>query len=161
MKTMLLNEHGGLRTFAVVLATDDEAMGAIALFARDAELRATHFAGIGAFSRVVVAYFDWTTKTYRNISIGEQVEVMSLVGDITLENGTPKVHAHVVVGKQDATAHGGHLVEGVVRPTLEILLTETPAYLRRRFDQASGLALIDPDAAPAASTSAANRRTRS
>ena len=63
-----------------------------------------------------------------------------------LENGVPKVHAHVVVGKADATAHGGHLVEGVVRPTLEVVITETPAYLRRRFDAQSGLALIDPHA---------------
>jgi predicted DNA-binding protein with PD1-like motif len=144
MKSELLNEHGGLRTFAVVLTTGDEAMGAITSFARERELRATQFTAIGAFSRVVVAYFDWTTKEYRNIAIEEQVEVLSLVGDVTLENGQPKVHAHVVIGKADATAHGGHLVEGVVRPTLEIVMTEAPAYLRRRFDPQSGLALIDP-----------------
>ena len=69
MKTALLNEHGGVRTFAVVLSTGDEAMAAIASVARDQALRATQFTAIGAFSRVVVAYFDWTTKKYRNISI--------------------------------------------------------------------------------------------
>jgi predicted DNA-binding protein with PD1-like motif len=146
MKTALLNEHGGLRTSALVLATGDEAIGAISAFALDHQLRATHFTAIGAFSRVVVAYFDWTTKEYRKIRIDEQVEVLSMVGDITLESGKPKVHAHVVVSKADATAHGGHLVEGIVRPTLEIVITETPGYLRRRFDSQSGLALIDPDA---------------
>src|SRR5688572_7130828 len=145
MKDRLLNEHGGLRTFALVLATGDEALSAITSFARERELRATQFTAIGAFSRVVVAYFDWTTKEYRNIPIAEQVEVLSLVGDVTLEDGKPKVHAHVVIGKADATAHGGHLVEGVVRPTLEILMTETPAYLKRRFDPQSGVALIDTD----------------
>ena len=144
MKAALLNDHGGLRTFAVVLATGDEAMTAITSFAAEHQLRATQFSAIGAFSRVVVAYFDWATKEYRNIPIDEQVEVLSLVGDITLENGKPKVHAHVVIGKADATAHGGHLVEGHVRPTLEIVMTETPGYLRRRFDAESGLALIDP-----------------
>lgn len=143
MKARLLNEHGGLRTFALVLATGDEALAAITSFARERELRATQFTAIGAFSRVVVAYFDWTTKEYRHIPIEEQVEVLSLVGDVTLEKDIPKVHAHVVIGKADATAHGGHLVEGVVRPTLEILMTETPAYLRRRFDPESGLTLID------------------
>jgi uncharacterized protein len=145
MKAWLLNDHGGLRTFALVLATGDEAMEKIASFARDREMGAAQFTAIGAFSRVVVAYFDWPTKKYRNIHIDEQVEVLSLIGDITLENGTPKVHAHVVIGKSDGTAHGGHFVEGLVRPTLEVLLTETPAHLRRRFDQQSGLALIDPD----------------
>lgn len=146
MKARLLNEHGGLRTFALVLATGDEAMAAITSFARERELRATQFTAIGAFSRVVVAYFDWTTKEYRHIPVVEQVEVLSLVGGVTLEKGTPKVHAHVVIGKADASAHGGHLVEGVVRPTLEIVLTETPAHLKRRFDAESGLALIDPEA---------------
>jgi len=145
MKSTLLNEHGGLRTFVVVLATGDEAMTSIAAFAREQQLRATQFSAIGAFSRVVVAYFDWAAKEYRNLQIDEQVEVLSLVGDITLDEDEHKVHAHVVVGKRDATAHGGHLVEGHVRPTLEILLTETPTYVRRRFDAESGLALIAPD----------------
>jgi uncharacterized protein len=144
MKTALLNEHGGLRTFALVLSSGDEAMAAIASFAREHQLRATQFTAIGAFSRAVVAYFDWTARDYRNIPIPEQVEVLSLLGDITLDEGKHKVHAHVVVGKADATAHGGHLIEGHVRPTLEVLLTETPAHLCRRFDPQSGLALIDP-----------------
>jgi uncharacterized protein len=145
MKAALLNEHGGLRTFAVVLATGDEVMAAIDAFARERELRATQFTAIGAFSRVVVAYFDWSTKQYQNVPIHEQVEVLSLMGDVTLEHGKPKVHAHVVIGKADATAHGGHLIEGHVRPTLEIVMTETPGYLRRRLDAESGLALIDPE----------------
>jgi uncharacterized protein len=148
MKAELLNEHGGLRTFALVLATGDEAIGALTAFARDRQLRATQFTAIGAFSRLVVAYFDWTTRQYRNTTITEQVEVLSLMGDVTLEGGQPKVHAHVVISKADATAHGGHLVEGVVRPTLEILMTETPSYLGRRFDPQSGLALIDPQSHP-------------
>jgi uncharacterized protein len=144
MKTALLNEDAGLRTFAMILASGDEALSAISSFAAAQQLRTSQLTAIGAFSRVVVAYFAWETKQYRNISINEQVEVLSLVGDITLENGRPKVHAHVVVSKADATAHGGHLVEGHVRPTLEIILTETPAHLRRRFDPDTGLALINP-----------------
>ena len=142
MKDMLLNEHGGLRTFAIVLETGDEAMASIASFAVARHLRASQFTAIGAFSRVVVAYFDWETKAYRKTSIGEQVEVLSLLGDVTFENGHPKVHAHVVVSKADATAHGGHFIEGHVRPTLEIVLTETPAHLERHFDPETGLTLI-------------------
>ena len=142
MKDTLLNEHGGLRTFLVVLKTGDEAMAAIASFAAARQLRTSQFTAIGAFSRVVVAYFDWHTKEYRKTPINEQVEVLSLLGDITLENGKPKVHAHVVISKADATAHGGHFIEGHVRPTLEIVLTETPAHLQRRFDPETGLTLI-------------------
>jgi predicted DNA-binding protein with PD1-like motif len=145
MKAVLLHEHDGRRTFAVVLSTGEEAMKALTAFAAEHQLRATQFTAIGAFSQLVVAYFDWSTKQYRNIAIDDQVEVLSLVGDVALDQGRPKVHAHVVIGKADATAHGGHLVEGHVRPTLEIILTESPAHLRRRFDPESGLPLIDPE----------------
>src|SRR5687768_18013427 len=81
MKTALLYEHEGLRTFAVVLATGEEVMQALAGFAAEHHVKATQFTAIGAFSRVIVAYFDWSTKEYRHIPIAEQVEVLSLVGD--------------------------------------------------------------------------------
>jgi predicted DNA-binding protein with PD1-like motif len=146
MKTALLAEHDGLRTFVLVCETGDDAMKALASFAAEHDLGGSHFTAIGAFSRTVVAYFDWPSKQYRRVSIDEQVEVLSLVGDVTVENHEPKVHAHVVLGKADATAHGGHLIEGLVRPTLEVVITETPRHLQRRVDPGSGLALIDPAA---------------
>ena len=72
----------------------------------------------------------------------EQVEVLSLIGDVALEDGEPKVHAHVVVGRSDGSTRGGHLIEARVRPTLEVILTESPAHLRKHHDPESGLALI-------------------
>jgi predicted DNA-binding protein with PD1-like motif len=143
MKSALLEERDGLRIFALVLATDDEAIAALEAFAAEQHLRGSHFTAIGAFSRVVVAYFDWASKEYRKIRIDEQVEVLSLIGDIGVEKDKPAVHAHAVLGKSDGSAHGGHLIEGRVRPTLEIVLTETPRHLRRRYDPQSRLALID------------------
>lgn len=145
MKSALLAESDGLRTFVIVMATDEEAVKALTAFAAEQRLAASQFTAIGAFSHAVVAYFDWTTKQYRHIGIDEQVEVLSLIGDVTIDAHEPKLHAHVVLGKRDASAHGGHLIEGLVRPTLEIVLTELPAHLRRRFDPGSGLALIDPN----------------
>ncbi len=144
MKSALLYDRDGLRTFVLVLSHGDEAAGALAAFARNEGLHAAHFTAVGAFERAVVAFFDWESKQYRHIPIDGQMEVLSLVGDIADDRGQPKVHAHVVLGAPDASAHGGHLIEGYVRPTLEITITETPARLRRRVDPESGLALIDP-----------------
>lgn len=67
---------------------------------------------------------------------------ISNTGDVTLDEGKPNIHAHVVLGKQDGSTCGGHLIEARVRPTLEVMLTESPDHLIRRFDQESGLALI-------------------
>lgn len=146
MKSTLIYEGAGLRTFVLVLATGDEPVRALTAFAKEQGLGGSQVTAIGAFSRAVVAYFDWSDKQYRHIRIDEQVEVLSLVGDITVENAAPKVHAHVVLGKADLTAHGGHLIEASVRPTLEMVITELPRHLHRRFDAESGLALIDPKA---------------
>jgi uncharacterized protein len=68
--------------------------------------------------------------------------VLSLAGNVVSTDKGPKLHAHIVVGKRDGTAHGGHLIEGHVRPTLEVMLIESPSHLHRRHDDASGLALI-------------------
>ena len=112
MRVALLHEHEALRTFAMVLENGDEAMASLVRLATERRLKATQFTAIGAFARLVVAYFDWESKEYRPIPINEQVEVLSLIGDISAENGKPRVHSHVVVGKADGTAHGGHLIEG-------------------------------------------------
>jgi predicted DNA-binding protein with PD1-like motif len=141
MKSKLLSENGD-RTWAVIFQTGEEFSAGIREFAAGHGLTASSFTAIGAFQEVVLGYFDWETKDYRRIPIREQVEVLSLIGDIAAREGKPQVHAHVVVGKADGTAHGGHLLEGRVRPTLEVILTETPKRLERKHDPESGLALI-------------------
>ena len=103
----------------------------------------SHFTAIGAFSNVVLGYFNMEKKDYRRIPITEQVEVLSLVGDIALQGDEPKVHAHVVVGKSDGTAWGGHLIQAHVHPTFEVILTESPKHLHRKTDPNTGLALIE------------------
>jgi len=59
------------------------------------------------------------------------------------EAGTPKVHAHAVVRKRDGSGHGGHLLDARVRPTLGVMLTESPSHLQRALDRETGLAPID------------------
>ena len=131
------------RTWALVFSTGDEVVSELTAFARQHGLAGTRFVGIGAFSDVVLGYFEWEKKRYDRIPVNEQVEVLSLAGDVALADGGPQVHAHVVVGRSDGTAMGGHLLEAHVRPTLELVVTESPRHLVRRHDPASGLALID------------------
>jgi uncharacterized protein len=133
----------GLRTFALVFETGENPVHGLLDFAKQEGLVSGHFTAIGAFEAVTLGYFDWARKDYAPIAIDEQVEVLSLVGDVALEGDDPTVHAHVVVGKRDGSAHGGHLLEARVRPTLEVVLTQPPGHLRRRYDTRAKLALID------------------
>jgi uncharacterized protein len=143
MRAKLLHEADGKRTFAIILASGDEAMGCLKAFAEKERVGGAQITAIGALSRARLAYFDWETKRYQPIEVGEQVEVASLVGDIAVgPDGTPSIHAHAVVGKRDGRALAGHLEEAHVRPTLEIIVTEMPEHLCKARDAETGLALI-------------------
>jgi uncharacterized protein len=142
MKAKLIDETGQ-KTFAVIFDKGDEFVRELTSFAQENDLGASHFTAIGAFRDVTLGYFDRDSKKYKEIPIEEQVEVLSLVGDIALKDKDPQIHAHVVVGKADGTAHGGHILRAHVWPTLEVVLTESPKHLSRTTDAETGLALID------------------
>ena len=143
MKAKLIYDDRGQKTFAVIFDKGDEFIDKFTSFATENELGASHFTAIGAFRDVMLGYFDRETKKYQQIPIVEQMEVLSLVGDIALKGNIPQVHAHVVLGKADGTAHGGHILEAHVWPTLEVVLTESPTHLHRKIDPETGLALIE------------------
>src|SRR5688572_8311037 len=114
-----LIQDGAEKTFAVVFAAGEEVVAGLLRFATDQKLSGAHLTGLGAFERVTLGFFDVARKDYSKIPIEEQVELLSLVGNVALDDhGQPKLHAHVVVGKSDGSAHGGHLLEAFVRPTL-------------------------------------------
>jgi predicted DNA-binding protein with PD1-like motif len=131
------------KTYALIFDKGDEVVAELTAFAKAHAVGAAHFTAIGAFSGVTLGYFERERKAYTKIPMPEQVEVLSLVGDVAQQDGEPKIHAHVVVGKRDGTAHGGHLLDARVWPTLELILVESPRTLARRSDRESGLALID------------------
>ena len=142
MNAKLLRD-GPEKTFVLVYSVGDEVVAGLKAFAKDHKPRSARFTAIGAFRDAVLAYFDWSSKSYKEIPIDEQVEVLTLAGDIAWkDDGEAVVHAHVVVGRSDGSTRGGHLMKAHVRPTLELVLVEYPAYLERRHDDESGLALI-------------------
>lgn len=130
-------------TFALIFDTGDEILTELKRFASAQKLGGSSFKAIGALSRAKVGWFHWETKKYEICAdLNEQVELLSLIGDVAIIDETPEVHAHMIVGRRDGTAHGGHLMEAWVRPTCELVLTENPAHLQKQVDPASGLALI-------------------
>jgi predicted DNA-binding protein with PD1-like motif len=140
--------HDQPKTYVLIFKTDEEISAGLKKFAVEQKLSGSSFKAIGALSSVKLAWFSWMTKKYEAaVALDEQLELLSLIGDIsigdiTLKDGEPQVHAHVVVSKSDGTAHGGHLQEATVRPTCELILTESPLNLRRQVDPESGIALI-------------------
>ena len=142
MKAKLIYEEQGEKTFALVFDPGDEAMEELTNFAKENDLSAARFTAIGAFSDATLGYFDMEKKEYKKIPVDEQVEVLSLVGDVALFEGEPKLHAHAVLGRSDGTTRGGHLLGAHVQPTLEVVIVESPEHLRRETDEETGLPLL-------------------
>jgi len=146
MRSQRIAEEGRGETLIVVLDDGEEAFSALQEFARKEGMSGASLTAIGAFSRATVGWFDFAGKSYKEIAVDEECEVLSAIGDVTGgDDGKASLHVHVVLGLSDGSTRGGHLLKGTVHPTLEVVLTETPARLRRRKRPELGIALIDAD----------------
>ena len=144
MKVRLLSENGGAKNYAIILAKGDEVMSGLTDFARQNKVTSASFTAIGAFSHATVAWFDDGRKEFKLIPIEQQVELVSMIGDIALVNDQPAVHTHVAVASSDGTVRGGHVINAFVFPTLELFMTVYSTPLHKESDKATGLKLIDP-----------------
>ena len=138
-------EDADIVTYVVVCDPGDEAVSVLTQFARSERLEAAQITAIGAFESATIGWFDRAAKDYRRIPVAEQCEVLSLIGDVAEGQDGPILHVHAVLGLSDGTTRGGHLLEGRVFPTLEAVVTETPARLRKVLRPDIGIALIDLD----------------
>lgn len=144
MRATQLFDDNGLRTYLLVMDKGDEAFSEITEFAKANEINAATLTAIGACTSATLAFFDPDKGDYVSKKFIEQMEIASLIGGIAEDDGTPALHAHVVLGRRDYSTLAGHLDEMHVFPTMEVALTETPAHLRKRLDKETGLTLISP-----------------
>lgn len=141
MKYKLIN-NDQQKTYAIIMDSGDEVTEQLKAFAKKEKVNASQFTAIGAFSETVTGFFDFSIKDYQKTTFKEQMEVLAMTGDISMYRDQYKIHAHVVLGRKDGTAHGGHLMKGFAHPTLEIILNESPEFLKREMDKDSGIPLI-------------------
>jgi predicted DNA-binding protein with PD1-like motif len=144
MQTRLIAETpGGEKTYAVIFAKGDEIMSGLTEFAQSEKIAAGHFTAIGALEHARFGWFDQAKKAFRDIPVDHQAEIVSLIGDVGLVNGSPSVHAHGAVAFPDGQVRGGHILEAVTWPTLEMFFTAYPTPLIKTRDDATQLFLFD------------------
>src|SRR5579884_2214113 len=141
-KAELLSD-GDVKTYLLVFHTGQEVMKGLRAFARKHKLAAGHLTGLGAIRDAVIGFFDPQTKTYLRHHEKGQAEVLSLTGNLALDDNEPFFHVHVALGRRDGSARGGHLFEATVRPTVELVLTAYSKPVRRKIDPETGLPLLD------------------
>ncbi|RME39849.1 MAG: DUF296 domain-containing protein [Thermoflexia bacterium] len=126
--------------YLIRLEPDEEALTALRTWAQNEDIGCAALWAIGAMCRAVVGHFDPAVRTYHQIRVEEQVEVLSLTGNVARSrDGSPVVHVHVVLSRPDGSTVGGHLMEGVVFPMLEVVALTFPEALFRDPDPTMGL----------------------
>lgn len=138
-----LLDKSAQRTYIVVFETGDEVLDGLMSFANEESIDAASFTAVGAVMSGTLAYFEIDKKQYHDNPFDEQAEVLTLTGDVTRKGEGRQVHMHTILGRRDASTFGGHVKQLVVRPTLEVVITESPKHLQRTYYENVGLALID------------------
>lgn len=132
--------------FVLMFEEGDEVVLGLENFAKKHKLSGGQITGVGSFADVIIGRFDWKNKRYKKtVEIRQQVQVLSLTGDIAHDKGRPRIVCHVVVAKPDGSVYGGHLMHAHVRPLLEVVVMEASQFYQRRYDHESGLALLRPE----------------
>jgi predicted DNA-binding protein with PD1-like motif len=145
VKVKLLSTNGQTKTYAVIFATGDEVVSGLTEFAQKYNVKAAHYTAIGDATSAKVGWYDKSRKMFKVISIGEPSEVTSLIGDIAIYEGKPVAHSHVNVSTEDGISHGGHLLELIIGPTLEVIVTVEPTGMYKKLKPEFGASVIDPN----------------
>lgn len=126
----------------VILERGEEVMAALTQAAREHSIEAASVQGIGALDQVVVGYLHVDRQEYQQHTLPGEYELLSFLGNISMKEGAPLVHAHVVLSGADLQCIGGHLFAGRVAVTAELQVAPLDCQLMRKYDPETGLWLI-------------------
>ncbi len=130
-------------SYLVRLDTDEEIITAITRFVDDRRIDSGTVSGLGSVHHAVLGYYDRDAKEYLRRTIEPDCEIVSLVGNVAVKEGKPFAHVHVTLGTRDFQALAGHLFEGKVAATCELVVRALPGIVQRKHDEKSGLWLMD------------------
>ena len=140
MQSRLVDEGpDGEKCYALIFGKGDEILSGLTEFAEREKLTSGRFTAIGALQSARFGWYDAACHACRGIPINQQVELVSLIGELGLVNGALQIHAHGTVGQPNGQMRGGHLLEAIAWPPLEVCFTAFPenlsksATMRRTF----------------------------
>jgi predicted DNA-binding protein with PD1-like motif len=122
------------------LAQGEDLLAALGAVCRTHGISLGEVQAIGAVSKARVGYYHQGAQKYQFLELNRPLEILALIGNVSLKDGQPFVHAHVTLGDEDGHAFGGHLAEGTVVFAGEFVLQEygSPQPFTRQLDEATG-----------------------
>lgn len=121
---------------------DEEVISSLVGYCKKEKIYAGYFTAIGAASEVIVSFYNLKSKKYQDKTFKEEVEIVSVTGNIARVGKELRIHAHGSFAKDDYSMFGGHLQKLVVSATCEVHLTKLKGKMMREFDEETGLFLL-------------------
>ena len=125
------------------LKRGDKVVESLKKLSKEENIKACHFAGIGAIDELKLGFFKPGDDDYNWTFFNEDLEVTSLLGNVTRFEGEPMVHAHITCGRSGSDIIGGHLGEATCSLTLEIFIDLIDDELVKRRDDDLGINTIE------------------
>lgn len=130
----------------IKLEPNDDLLESITLAAKEYSIKTGFFTAIGAINQANVGYYLIDQKKYKILTFNGDFEVVSCLGNVTLKNNSPIIHAHLMITDKNGNAIGGHLLPGCrISVTGEVFMLEGKNQLIRKIDEQFGLSLINLD----------------
>lgn len=145
VKVKLISEEGKTKTYAIIFSAGDEILSGLKEFAVKYGVKSAHFTAIGDARYARFGWYDKTRKMFKVTALNQYAEITSLIGDIALKDTVPVVHGHINLATENGLVHGGHLLEAIVEPTLEVMMTVEPELLKKKLSADFNILLIDPE----------------
>ena len=130
------------RTFVGQLPNGADLLDGLTAIVKREDIRMGRLSAIGATTHAVVAYYDQNAQIYNPLEFTGGMEILSLTGNVSVRDGSPFVHAHIVLGDKEGKLFGGHVMKGTIVYALEVFIEEYEGdWLERKHDALTGLYL--------------------
>lgn len=122
---------------------NEELFTSLLNFAQKYKIKSGFFYGLGACKSCIIGRYNEKKKDYDWKKINQQMEIGSLIGNLTYKEGHHYLHIHAVLGDKNLRAFSGHLKELIVFPTCEIMFFTFNKKIVRKYNNLTNLFLIE------------------
>jgi len=130
-------------TFMVRLDSGERVLETLKYFCAKNNIKCGYFFGIGSLDEAELAHYITRNKKYTFNKYKQPLEIVNLSGNIAAMNNEAYLHCHITLSDVEMETIAGHLKEGVVGATAEIVVIKLDAEIDRKYDENSGLNLMD------------------
>jgi predicted DNA-binding protein with PD1-like motif len=120
----------------------EEILSSITDLCKKENIKAASVNGIGATQSVEAGFYSFKKKKYCGYCFNQNMEILSLLGNISTKDDEPYLHLHIVVSNDEGEALGGHLTKAVISVTAEIFIDIIETHIGREADSLTGINLI-------------------